>query len=34
MLYKVRDWKRLTKQERYLLLVAVSTLQKSKGGLL
>ena len=32
MLYRVSDWMRLTKQERYLLLVAISTLQKSKGG--
>lgn len=30
MVYKAKDWLRLTAQERYLLLVAMATIQKAK----
>ncbi len=30
MMYKAKDWLRLTPRERYLLLVAVAALQKKQ----
>jgi hypothetical protein len=30
MVYKAKDWLRLTHKERYLLLVAISKLQKEQ----
>jgi hypothetical protein len=33
MVYKAKDWLRLTSQERYLLLFAMAMLQKEKRSL-